>query len=330
MTYTHLARHAKPSSSGQISGGNVDADGNVYIGGRKWDLRTGTKSGFVPGFGHGRDGQYLAYDADNNIEVVHGDGRRAKLEAPFRAAPTVIEFVGPYLVAGDVALTVFDAAGKHVGSIKVSTPLSISAFNPHDGKTLWTHEDKVIAQWAIPSCQQLRALTAPNGTEYKGLAVLRSGKVITWVRDAKTQEREDDRLIVLDAKGKTVREIEQPGMSIAALGDDKLVVCDDLNRRFVVYNAALEKLDEVPMFEPGRDPFANVVALPNGREWIAIGWRGEWDHYGEHSLAPKSTSVAKKPAAKKLAAEKSAARKPTAKKPVAKKPVAKKPAAKKR
>jgi hypothetical protein len=53
------------------------------------------------------------------------------------------------------------------------------------------------------------------------------------------------------------------------------------------------------MFEPDDNGQSTVVALPSGREWIAIGGRGEWDHYGEPSLAPTGPDAGEdKPARK--------------------------------
>ena len=48
--------------------------------------------------------------------------------------------------------------------------------------------------------------------------------------------------------------------------------------------------------------YNGIVPLPSGREWIGVGGRGEWDHYGEPDLAP--AGKAKKVAVKKEAAKK--------------------------
>ena len=46
------------------------------------------------------------------------------------------------------------------------------------------------------------------------------------------------------------------------------------------------------------DDWARVVVLPSGREWIAIGGHGQWDHYGEPGLGPTGASRVLEQAAK--------------------------------
>ena len=55
----------------------------------------------------------------------------------------------------------------------------------------------------------------------------------------------------------------------------------------------------VEMFEPGRDGYNMLVPLPSGREWIGVGGRGEWDHYGEPDLVPVKPKKPAKPTTKK-------------------------------
>jgi hypothetical protein len=70
------------------------------------------------------------------------------------------------------------------------------------------------------------------------------------------------------------------------------------------------------MFEPDRSGHNTLVALPSGREWIAVGGRGEWDHYGEPSLAPTGpVHDEDKPARKASTTAKQRAHKPATKKP---------------
>ena len=73
---------------------------------------------------------------------------------------------------------------------------------------------------------------------------------------------------------------------------------DDRKEQFVLYDRALEQVATVEMYEPGKDGYNVPVPLPSGREWIAVGGRGEWDHYGELELAPKTKKPAKAPAKK--------------------------------
>lgn len=73
-------------------------------------------------------------------------------------------------------------------------------------------------------------------------------------------------------------------MHLAALGDD-CVLCDDSARSFVVLREEGEERQRVPMFEPSKIAWATLLSLPSGAEWLAIGNHGEWDHYGDASLA---------------------------------------------
>ena len=64
------------------------------------------------------------------------------------------------------------------------------------------------------------------------------------------------------------------------------------------------------------DDWATLIALPSGREWIAVGGHGQWDHYGEPDLGPAGASrvmEAASPPAKVKAPAKKAASKPSAK-----------------
>ena len=46
----------------------------------------------------------------------------------------------------------------------------------------------------------------------------------------------------------------------------------------------LRELSRVPFFDD--DTFARTIPLPSGREWIAVGGYGQWDHYGDVELMP--------------------------------------------
>ncbi len=343
MTYVHLGRYAKPTN--QSSPVVVTGDGTVWANGRRWNLRTGEKSGFVPGFHHSQDGRYMQY-GDGQNELVHPGGGIVGI-GPVAALPQGGQFVGSYFVAGDSHGTrpklVIDEAGKEVGRL-AQTAKNPGLFNPQDGKTLWLNEQTSLAQHDIASLEIVRKIDAPNGTEFAGLAVLGSGHVATWERKP---GGDLEMLVVFDAANKRVAERAHRGMSIAPLGKH-FVVADDKAKQFVIVDTALEIVETVPMWEPGRDGHNSVVGMPSGREWIAMGGRGEWDHYGERGLGPsgggggsakpavktKATPAAKekvKPAAKGTA-KPAAKTKPaaTGKAKPAAKPPAKKSAAKRK
>jgi hypothetical protein len=74
-------------------------------------------------------------------------------------------------------------------------------------------------------------------------------------------------------------------MYLQRLGD-QFIVSDDRKEQFLIYDRMLEPVASVEMHEPGKDGYNAIVALPSGREWLGVGGRGEWDHYGEPALGP--------------------------------------------
>ena len=320
MTYVHLGRYAKAGSQGTTDVAVV-GDGIVWAKGRRWNLRTGEKSGFVPGFDHSQDGRYMQY-GDGQNELVHPGGRIVAI-GPVAALPQGGQFVGSYFVAGDTYGTkpklVIDETGKEVGRL-AQTAKNPGLFNPHDGKTLWLNEDAFLAQHDVASLKVLRKIKAPAGTDFVGLAVLASGHVATWERK---QGGDLETLVVFDAANKRVAQREHRGMSIAPLGTH-FVIADHKAKQFVIVDTALEIVETVAMWEPGRDGHNAVVGMPSGREWIAVGGRGEWDHYGEPGLGPTSGPPTAKPAAKAKAKPGTKAMSATAKaKPKTKSPAVK-------
>jgi hypothetical protein len=343
-SYVHLRRYGKPKGD-EVASIELSGDGEVIWRGRRLDLRTGLQGDWFKGFAPALDGRYLRYaargatDSRTRLEIVHPDGRVVTTEPIeiFRGA----RFVGPHLVVEDSYKkppAVIDETG-HIAARLAKTAHNATTFDPNDGRTLWYVEQTTIAQYEIATQATVRRIEAPPGHVFLGIAVAPSGHVLTFERTTKNHQSyhsDDDRLVLLDAEGNRVRDRPGAGMSIAPLGE-RFVVSHHTEKRFVIYDITLEPVAAVAMFEPERGGHNTLVALPSGREWIAIGGRGEWDHYGEPSLAPTSPAVSDEaPSARNAASTRTSARKPSAKQPASKasakkpasKPSAKKPAAK--
>jgi hypothetical protein len=332
-SYVHLRRYGKPKGD-EVASIEVAGDGEVIWRGRRWNLRRGVQGDWFKGFCPALDGRYLRYaargatDSRTRLEIVHPDGRVVTSEPIeiFRGA----QFVGPHLVVEESYKKppcVIDDTG-HIAARMPKTAHNAATFDPRDGRTLWYVEQASIAQYEIATQATVRRIEAPPGHVFLGIAVAPSGHVLTFERTTKNHQSyhtDDDRLVVFDAAGARVRDRAGAGMSIAPLGD-RFVVSHHKERRFVIYDLTLEPVGAVAMFEPERSGHNTLVALPSGREWIAIGGRGEWDHYGEPSLAPTSpaeTDEPRKPSSAKPRT-KAAAKKPAKAKKLATKGAAKK------
>lgn len=319
---------------------DVIGDGKVVYKGCAYDLRSGEKLDKVPGFAHHLDGRYLEWQnkTDTYLEVHHPGGRTAKV---YVSGGNAVRIVGEHLVYNDDArkpwLVVEAATGKELGRVEsmvpdatFGTPLyNAQWFDPRNDRTLWLCEGSRLAELEVATRGMLRTIAAPDGHVFLTCAALGDGTVLALVRTVENKakhNRSGDRLALYDRTGKRVREVPGEVMFIHALGD-AFIVSSDRKEQFELYDASLSLQDVVPMFEPGRDGFNRILPLPSGREWIGIGGKGEWDHYGEPGLGPQKLQV--KAAAEKKAAEKKAAAKEAAKeKAAAKRPGAKKPAPK--
>jgi hypothetical protein len=332
-SYVHLRRYGKPSGD-ETASIEVFGDGEVIFHGRRWNLRTGQQGARFDGFCPALDGRYLRFaargatDSRTRLDVVHPGGRVVTTEPIeiFRGA----RFVGSQLVVEDSYKkppAVIDDGG-HIAARLPKTAHNAATFNPNDGRTLWYVEHATIVQYEVASQTALRRLEAAPGHVFLGIAVAPTGYVLTFERTTKnhqTYRSDDDRLVMFDPAGTRVRDRAGAGMSLAPLGE-RFIVSHHKDKRFVIYDVNLEPVAVVPMFEPDRSGHNTVVELPSGREWIAIGGRGEWDHYGEPSLAPTGPIAGDDKPARKAPATKQRAHKPTAKK--AAKPATKKPATK--
>jgi hypothetical protein len=309
--YVHLRRYGKKPGASEVATIDVCGDGQVVYRGHRYDLRTGEKGAKHPGFAHHVDGRFLQWNtADTALEVHHGDGR--VVNAPIYGGKH-IAIVGPYLVYNDDSrqpwMVIDTATGELVGRVEdqrgdathgtvLYTP---QWFDPKNDRTLWLCEGSRLCELDVAKRRMTRTIEADPEHAFVGVAALPDGHVITLgrtIEDKARHVRSADRIVLFSPAGERLRDIPGDVMFLARL-DDCFIVSDDRKERFAIYNAALEPVATVEMFEPGRDGFNNVVPLPSGREWIAVGGRGEWDHYGVPELAPVKTKKPAKPAAKK-------------------------------
>jgi hypothetical protein len=319
--YVHLARYGRKPGSAEVATVDVVGASEVAYNGSRYDLRRGVKLGRHPGFAHHLDGRYLQWQTRTEVylEVVHPDGRRVRIDVRGGGA---IRLVGRHLVYSDDGrepwLVIDAATGARLGRVtdmlgddsygtRLFTP---GWFDPRDDRTLWLGEGTRLAQLDVAERRMRRTVDVAPGFAFVGSCAARpDGLVLALERPLEHKARFDrgaDRLVVFGPAGERVREVAARPSSLAAVGD-RFVITDDGQRRFVVYDAGLVLVADVPMHAPGRDGFNQLLALPSGREWIAIGGRGEWDHYGEPELAPteraadQPTAPAKKPGVKKPA-----------------------------
>ncbi|HEY5952095.1 MAG TPA: hypothetical protein VIV40_41645 [Kofleriaceae bacterium] len=307
----HLRRYGKKPGSAEVATIDVCGESRVVYKGSLYDLRTGEKLAKHPGFGHHIDGRFLAWSAkgDSVLEVHHPDGRIA-------TTPLVggkhIAIVGDFLVYNDDSrhpwLVIDASSGEAVGRVEDqrgdathgTVLYSQQCFDPKNDRTLWLCEGSRLAELDVAKRRMARTIDADPEHAFIGVAALPDGHVITLARaieDKATFKRGGDRLVLFSPTGERLRDIPGEVMFLQRLGEH-FIVSDDRKEQFVLYDRTLEPVARIEMFEPGRDGFNNIVPLPSGREWIAVGGRGEWDHYGEPDLAPvkpKKPPVAKKP-----------------------------------
>lgn len=324
--YIHLGRYGRKPGAAQVAAVDILGDGEVLYGGHRWNLRTAEKGDKVEGFAHTTDGRYLAWN-DGKLEIHGPKGvvRAGAIVAGVRSP----RIVGTFLVLDPDARNPWDVVdtttGKVLGRVDAmradstfGTPLyNPGVFDPGDGATLWLGEKTRIALLDLASRTMKRELEPAPGFIFIGApAALRDGHVLSLERpldNVARFSRDGDRLVLFDPQGRRARErgITVSGMHV--LGDGFIVV-DDRAETLVILDRSLEAIERIHMFEPGRDGFMLIKPLPSGREWIGIGGRGEWDHYGEPGLGkPVKPPPAPKAKTAKGAAKKDAAKKATKK-----------------
>jgi hypothetical protein len=311
--FVHLRRYAAKKKSAEVANIEIAGDSAAVYNGTRYDLRTGKKQGRQPGFRFALDGRYLAWD-DGALTIHHRDDKVVRAEAT--GSISIMFFVGDWLVVSDDGrkpFLVLDATtGVALGRIEGQKPdgpvYNPAIFDPHDGRTLWLGEGARLAQVDVGARRVVREIDAPADHRFFGVAALPTGHVMTIVRRRDLKfDSSADRLAVFDPAGK-MASIDGSAMSLSRLGP-RFLTSDSHNKRFAIYDAKLELEHSVPMFEPAKDAYSRVLPLPSGREWLAVGGYGEWDHYGPMDLGPPKTEVpasrpAKRPAAKVASSKK--------------------------
>jgi len=310
-SFVHLRRYGKKPGSAEVATIDVIADGQVVYRGHRYDLRTGEKGAKQAGFAHCLDGRYLQWNqTDSALEIHRADGHVVTAHV---LGGKVIALVGPFLVWGDDArqpwMVIDTSTGELAGRVEDqrgdathgTVLYSPQSFDPKNGRTLWLCEGSRLAELEVEKRRMARTIEADADHVFLGVAALADGHVITLARtleDKAKHNRSGDRIVLFSPAGERVRDIPGDVMFLQRLGDH-FIVSDDRKEQFVIYDRSLEPVARVEMFEPGRDAYNVVVPLPSGREWIGVGGRGEWDHYGEPDLVPVKPKKAAKPAAKK-------------------------------
>jgi len=296
-SYVHLRRYGKKLSR-EAATIDVIGDGQIVYRGQRYDLRTGEKTGKHPGFGHHLDGRYLQWStAEGALEVHHPDGRCVPVPV---YGGTHIALVGNCLVCSDDSaqpwLVIDTQTGEPLGRVEDQrgdatlgdvryTP---QWFDPKNDRTLWLCEGSRLAELDVAQRRMARTIDADPDRTFVAVAALPDGHAITLARtleDQATASRGGDRIVLFSPTGERLRDIPGEVMFISCVGD-RFLVSDDRNERFVIYDRALEPVESVDMHEPGRAAYSAIVTLPSGREWIGLGGRAAWDHYGVPELAP--------------------------------------------
>lgn len=297
MAFAHLHRYGTRKKKDEVTDVEVRGDGVVSARGKLWDLRKGAPAGTARDFYASGDGRACAYDGAE-IVAVQKDGSRVRLAFPERPAALRVGsvfWVGDFIVARDT-----HADPWIVMNAKTGAPvnrLSRQRKQEHgyypnvtetgDGETLLFCDAVGIQRVDVATATVTDVFAAPAVVSLVACARTRGGD---WVL-VERPKGGDDAVVVRDAKGHEKARLKgcSPSFQIRRLGERILVTHRE---GFVVVDDALEAIARVPFVDD--DTFARTIPLPSGREWIAIGGYGQWDHYGETSLAPKDATPAPK------------------------------------
>lgn len=309
--YGHLQRYGTRKRQDEVTDVEVRGDGVVSARGKLWDLRAGESKGWGRGFFASGDGRACEYQ-DADLVAVHADGTRVQLSFPER--PTALKsggvfWVGDFLVGRDQYtapwVVVNAKTGAAVGRLveqRKDKALGYcpSVFDPQDGATL-IFCDKSGVQRVYPREAKVEdVLAAPAGIQLVQCALTSGGDWVLLERPTSGDHNNDttrDAVVVRDARGREKARLAagKPPFQLERLGD-RLLLTD--NDGFAILDDELRELARIPFVDD--DTFARTMALPSGREWIAVGGFSQWDHYGDVTLAPPKSATG--PSKKKAAA----------------------------
>ncbi len=299
--HDHLKRYGKRGRSDEVATVEVLGDGKVAWRGKAYDLRRGEPLGPAPrlGFAFGR-GRHLRYGG-GGVEAVHEDGRVVALEGTARLAPATVFHVGDALVFSvqghaEPWSVVDCVTGKLKGRLEgqgKDSKLGMyypAVFDPADGTHLWLGEGARLRCFDVASMAWRAEVPMPTGSKAVAFAMGVDGSAAVFLRPEHVElDGASDTLALLDPRGKETGRAAGLGASsgIGRLGEG-FVVVEHGARRFRIFDARLGDVESVPMMPD--DDWARLLVLPSGREWIAIGGHGQWDHYGEPGLGPEGAS----------------------------------------
>lgn len=320
--FVHLCRYGVRKKRDEVEAVEIRGDGLAAARGKLWDLRTGAAAGRAPGFFAALDGRLCEYDDGGRLVVVHPDGRRVVLQFP--APPTAlaagyVHWLRRWLVARDshVAawITMDTETGAPVGRLTgqgaEGSKYAPVVFDPYDGASLFLCEAGAVREVRAGETALRTATKAAPGVALVACARTQSGDWALLERPADAAAAFDvtrDAIIIRTAGGEERARLAdlRPPFQVRRLGEHLLVTHAE---GFAVLDDDLREIARTPFFDD--DTFARTLPLPSGREWLAIGGYGEWDHYGEPALAP-SASAAPPPEAKPSSAKKKATAKKSA------------------
>jgi hypothetical protein len=303
--FVHLARHAPRAKGEKLAVVKVIGPGEVFYKKKRFNLRTGQAGAAFPGFVPAPDGVALAW-VDKRVEALHPDGQRVRIEAPLRidptfAGPSNFICVGPWVVGSVAAAApwrVFDLrTGADCGSLEgqrqspgMPIPMVVpQAMRARDGLVWMSDLDRVVA--FDPATRRCVAELLVPADHWLLTMALLGDLVVGNLRPIASHQRfsrSDDRLVALGPDGVIRWELKRETMDVEAVGD-RLVVSAPVEKELLVLDAAGAQLQTLPFVEPNtKSPYATIIALPGGREFLTVGGNSEWDHWGEADLAPKA------------------------------------------
>jgi hypothetical protein len=296
--FAHIARHAPRTKGEKMAVVHVAGPGQVVYQKKRLDLRTGIAATPFRGFFPAPDGVVLDW-VDRHVEAVHPGGQRARLEAPVRldpkfAGPSFFTCVGPFLVGSvraDEPWMVFDLrTGKATGPLEGQRPdlrFGAPCYAPngwfaHDGLA-WFNELERLVAFDLATRRIVREVPAPEGCYVVAFTVM-DDQIVGNVRPAEAHNayrRTEDRIAALGPDGAIRWEVARRSMSHVTVGERVVVSAHD-EMELLVFDAGGTLLQTLPFVDPNtKSPFAKLVPMPGGREFLSIGGNSEWDHWGE-------------------------------------------------